>query len=401
MPWKEVSLMSQRIEFLRLACLEGANISRLAERFGISRKTAYKWLRCHERGEPLANKSRRPKSSPGRTASDTEALVLLARETHPAWGGRKIRAWLHNRQGYPLAELPAASTITEILRRNGRLDGPRAGQPRDWQRFENPAPNGLWQMDFKGHVGMACGRRCHPLTVLDDHSRYAVGLVACTDETLETVQTTLTRIFTRYGLPARMLMDNGSPWGDEGGQPHTRLTVWLMRQGIRVTHGRPYHPQTQGKDERFHRTLKAEVLSRVTLIDTDDAQRRFDDWRAEYNHERPHEALGLKPPVSRYRPSPRDFVADPPPPEYPAGTQVRKVCRNGRFSWRGREWRFSKAFAAMPVGLRRDAAGAMRVWFGPHHLGRLDETAGTVVRERRPGSSGEAGPGPEGNTEPA
>jgi len=411
MAWKEKSVMSERVEFLRLAQEPDANISRLAKRFSISRKTAYKWLarvKVTSTTEPSTTPSvepltvpsvlplelsRRPKSSPTRTADDVEKCILDVREKHPAWGGRKIHAYLKNKGR---AVVPVASTITEILRRHGKLDGSRAGQPRDWQRFEHPSPNDLWQMDFKGHVAMTDGRRCHPLTIIDDYSRYAIGLVACHDETTETVQAALMRIFIRHGLPARMLMDNGSPWGDPGGNPYTRLTVWLMRLGVRVSHGRPYHPQTQGKDERFHRSLKAEVLDRHTLVNLAEAQRHLDDWREIYNHERPHEALDLKTPSTRYRTSPRDFPTTMPAIEYPSDHITRKVDVRGRFIYHGQRCQLSQAFHRMTVGLRTDDQGTIRVRFATHDLGRLDLTEGVVVRDVRPDSAnpnGEKTPG--------
>jgi transposase InsO family protein len=380
MPWKEESTMSLRVEFVRLASLPDANISQLADRFEISRKTAYKWLARFHKNEHLADRSRKPLSSPKRTVNDLESLILKTRDQHPAWGGRKLRAYLLNAE-QPL--VPAASTITAILRRHNRLDGPRAGQPRDWQRFERPNPNDLWQMDFKGHVGMTNGKRCHPLTVLDDHSRYALGLIACADECNQTVQTALTGLFRHHGLPVRMLMDNGSPWGDDADNPYTIFTVWLLRLGIGVSHGRPYHPQTQGKDERFHRTLKAELLSRYTLSDLDDSQRRFDSWREIYNHERPHESLEMKTPGTRYRPSPRAMPEALTPIEYHATDCVRKVQRDAKIQYRGQSYRLSKALIGQPVALRpTDRDGEIGIWFCSHPLGYLDIKQGLVRRVR-------------------
>jgi transposase InsO family protein len=372
--------MSLRFEFVQLASLPAANISQLADRFEISRKTAYKWLARFRQNQDLSDRSRKPRTSPKRTVHDLEALILAARDQHPAWGGRKIRVFLQNANH---ASLPAASTITAILRRHNRLEGPRVGQPRDWQRFERPYPNDLWQMDFKGHVEMANGQRCHPLTVLDDHSRYALGLIACADERHGTVQSALTGVFRRHGLPVRMLMDNGSPWGDAADNPCTIFTVWLLRLGVGVSHGRPYHPQTQGKEERFHRTLKAELLSRWTLSDLDDSQQRFDSWRQSYNHERPHESLGMKPPATRYRPSPRAMPETLPPIEYYRSDCVRKVQREGRIQYRGRSYRLSKALAGQPVALRpADGDGKIGVWFCSHRLGYLDLEQGLFRRCR-------------------
>lgn len=295
MPFQECSRMSQREEFCRLALSPEVNLSELCRRFGVGRRTGYKWLeRYRERGpEGLMDRSRRPHASPGQTAEAMEAQVLAVREAHPAWGGRKIRRVLEREGLMP----PAASTITTILRRHGRLDGPRAGERRDWVRFEQAAPNDLWQMDFKGHFALETGR-CHALTVLDDHSRYALGLEACGDETTETVQGRLTQLFRRYGLPWRMLTDNGPPWGTGGPAQYTVLTVWLLDLGVTVSHGRPYHPQTQGKDERFHRTLAAEVLDGCRFRDLAQVQAAFDAWREVYNVHRPHQAIKLETPAS-------------------------------------------------------------------------------------------------------
>jgi transposase InsO family protein len=322
--------MSLRQEFVTLAHGESVNFRDLCRRFGISPKTGSKWVRRSRQGgdAALADRSRRPHHSPGRTAAATEQAVLALRARHPAWGGRKLRARL---QALGQADVPAARTITAILGRHGLLGG-RAGQPRDFVRFEQAAPNDLWQRDFKGHVGLADGRRCHPLTVLDDHSRFALGLRACADEQGATVQRELTELFGVYGLPGRMLMDNGSPWGDDPDNPYTPLTVWLLRLGVRVTHGRPYHPQTQGQDERFHRTLQAEVLTGGPFADLAAAQRRFDAWRAVYNLERPHEGLGLQVPARRYRPSPRPFPEALPPVAYGPADVVRRVQEGGWFS---------------------------------------------------------------------
>ncbi|HZY85413.1 MAG TPA: IS481 family transposase [Gemmataceae bacterium] len=372
MPWKEVSRMSLRCELVHLAQQPDANVALLAQRFGISRKTAYKWLQRFQAGglPALADQSRRPRASPARTAEALEQLVLQLRAEHPAWGGRKLRARL---LALGQAHVPAPSTITAILRRHGCLDSPRAGQPRAWQRFEHPAPNDLWQMDFKGHFGLTDGTRCHPLTVLDDHSRYALGLVACADEQTATVRAALTTLFGRYGLPGRMLMDNGSPWGDDGDNPYTTLTVWLLRLGIGISHGRAYHPQTQGKDERFHRTLNAELLTRRTFGSVASCQAPFDTFRQLYNHERPHEALAMAVPASRYQPSPRALPAELPPIVYDTTDVVRKVQEGGWFSYRGGDYRLSVAFRGYPIALRvTGQEGELGVWFCGHRVGTLD-----------------------------
>ena len=297
MPWRESTCMSQRLEFIAEAGRRELSFSALCREYGISRKTGYKYL---GREEPT-ERSRRPLTSPRKTAAEVEALVCELRRREPVWGGRKIRDRLRL-DG--VSGLPAPSTITDILRRHGLLRPPLRPQ-RDLMRFEAEQPNDLWQMDFKGHFETASGT-CHPLTVLDDHSRFQLCLAACPDEKTETVEAELLRLFGEYGLPRRILCDNGPPWGSDAQHRFTKLCAWLIRLGIAVSHGRPYHPQTQGKDERFHRTLKEELLARQESAwrDLSDVQTAFDLYRQRYNDYRPHQSLGGIPPVLRYAQSP-------------------------------------------------------------------------------------------------
>ena len=372
MAWKDVSVMSERLEFVVLASAEGANVSELCRRFGVSRKTGYKWLSRYatEGSAGLADQSRRPLDSAGRTSAELEQRVLALRVAHPAWGGRKLRRRL---QDLKHVAVPAASTITSILRRHGRLDERAGAGQANMQRFEHEAPNDLWQMDFKGHFAMTRGGRCHALTVLDDHSRYSIGLRACDNERTETVQGELIEMFRHSGLPRRMLMDNGPPWGDMADQPWTRLTAWLVRLGISISHGRPYHPQTQGKDERFHRTLAAEVLRDRSFSDLIDTQQAFDPWRQVYNTERPHEALSLAVPASRYRASERSYPETLPVIEYAPDVQVRRASLKGVIKFDSRSIRIGRAFSGEPVGVRpTPTAGLYEVFYAHQTLGRFD-----------------------------
>lgn len=346
MPFRELTVLAERDAFVQEAAVPERNLSALCRQFGIGRRTAYRWLGRVAAGEGLADRSRRPLASPRRTSPEMEALIVGLREVHPAWGGRKISRRLSD-LGWPA--VPPASTVTEVLRRAGLL-GRRAGQPRAFQRFEHEAPNDLWQMDFKGHVPCGSGR-CHPLTVLDDHSRYNMVLQACSDERTETVQAALTLAFREYGLPRRIATDNGSPWGDGPGHPYTPLGVWLLRLGIAISHSRPYHPQTLGKEERFHRSLKAEVLNEP-LLDLDTSQHRFDHWRQVYNYERPHEALGGAVPATRYAPSQRPYPERLPALEYAPGDLVRKVQDGGAVHVLGQVVRVPKAFRGHPIAFR-------------------------------------------------
>jgi len=373
MAWKECDRVSLRREFVSLGSMEGTNLAALCRRFGISRKTAYKWLARYraEGDEGLADRSRRPHRFRLPTSPQVEQEVLAIRDEHPTWGGRKIRARLLH---LGREEVPAASTITAILHRHGRIDREESAKREPWRRFERALPNELWQMDFKGEFKMTNGWWCYPLTVLDDHSRYSIGLIACGNQRWETVCDCLSSMFRRYGLPLAMLMDNGVPWS----APHlprgqTRLSVWLMKLDIDVLHGRPYHPQTQGKDERFHRTLGLELLQGRHFDDLVHTQRRFDPWREMYNHERPHEALDMQVPATRYRVSQRAFPELIPPFEYDGICQVRVVRSPGRFNFRGRAFKISLAFVGEQVALRPSSEdGVWEVYFRHYCIGQLD-----------------------------
>jgi transposase InsO family protein len=365
--------MSQREEFIALAMQGGANISALCRQFGISRRTGYKWLnRFRESGGDRAcldDRSRRPHHSPEKTPLEMERLVLDVRAEHPAWGGRKIRAYLRQ-HGH--SDVPAASTITTILQRNKRIDPREAAKHHAYQSFEMAGPNQLWQMDFKGYFLLENGKRCHPLVVLDDHSRFLLGLGACKNEQRVTVQPFVTELFRRYGLPDRMLMDNGNPWGNSMPGRWTRFTIWLLRLDIAVSHGTPYHPQTQGKSERLHRTLQAEILSRQTLADHDACQGVFDTWRLMYNTERPHEACSLAPPETSYHLSPRSFPETLPDIEYDRGETVRKVTQSGHVRFKGGVYRIGKALARQTVAVRPDEKdGVFSIFLGKHRVAKI------------------------------
>ncbi|MGZ5903138.1 MAG: IS481 family transposase [Reyranella sp.] len=372
MPWREVSVMDERREFVRLAMQPDANRRELCRRFGIHPDTGYKWLERWAAGDAnLVDRSRRPHTSPGRTDAAREEQVLAVRDAHPAWGARKIARCLDSDGVIP----PALSTIHEILDRNGRITPPPGGA-KAHQRFEKPAPNLLWQMDFKGWVKLSNGNRCHPLTILDDHSRYAVGLEACTNEQGDTVRERLERIFRRYGLPEAFFVDNGTPWGDASGARWTRFGVWLLKLGIDLLHSRPYHPQSRGKNERFHRTLNAEVFALTRLRDLAEAQQAFDRWRSCYNLERPHEALGQEVPASRYRPSLRSMPVRIPQAEYDEGEIVRTVPQTKDYiSFKGRQWKVPQAFRGERVAIRPlNTDGQYGIFFAAHQIATIDLT---------------------------
>lgn len=373
MPWRESSVADQRLEFVRLAQTGTISFAELCRRYGVKRDTGYKWLARfrHEGPQGLADRSRQPLRSPNRTDPATEELVCEVRRAHPAWGGRKIRGFLL-RQGHP--QVPAGSTITQILRRNELMAHERP-QPRAYQRFETDAPNALWQMDFKGWVTVAAGIRVHPFGLLDDHSRFNLALRASVDQQTPTVKGYLGEVFTVYGLPDRILCDNGSPWGNTVGQPWNPLTVWFADLGIATSHIRPFHPQTQGKEERFHQTLGLEVISTKARWDTvGQLQGAFDDFRTLYNHHRPHQALGeTVVPADRYQPSARTMPATIPELSFPQGSQVRKVTERACISFKGRRIRVGRPFRGLHVGVRPTTTdGVFDIYYRHHRIKTFD-----------------------------
>ena len=371
MPWKEATPMSLRFSFVQLALEPGANIRALCRQFAISPRTGYKWLQRFDQGglDALQDLPRRPRVSPRRVSNEVELAILSVRDAHPAWGARKIQRRLPEALG---DVVPCPSTITEVLRRNGRLSAEESAKHKPFRRFEKAAPNELWQMDFKGHFSVGRGR-CHPLTVLDDHSRFLVGLRACKNERQGTVQASLVDMFREYGLPQRMLTDNGAPWGVDEQHRYTALSAWLIQHGVSISHTGSRHPQTIGKDERLHRTLKAEVIQGHVFLDLEDCQREFDAWRNVYNQERPHEAIDMEVPQSRYCPSPRSFPETPPKVEYESNDSVRKVQSRGEISFRNHLYPVGQAFVGFSVALRPTSEdGVYDVYFCHQKITQID-----------------------------
>lgn len=377
--------MEARRDFIEDIRRGGLSFSEVCRRHGISRRTGYKWKKRVElRGEELGvlEESRRPHCSPNQTRKEVEQAVVAVRQEHPVWGGRKIRRVLLN-EGMSADEVPAASTITGILRRHGLLgEGMRMGSDKI-KRFERKRPNDLWQMDFKGWFETANEGRCYPLTILDDHSRYNLVIEACASEQGTVVQPILGRTFERYGLPRQILCDHGSPWGKvaeaETGRrvEATRLEAWLMRLGVELIHGRVGHPQTQGKEERFHRTLKAEVLSRREVwLDLPTCQKSFDVWRKIYNHKRPHESLDDDVPSSRYELSERSYQGEEHTSchWYLEDDLIRTVRSKGEMTFRNRTFYAGSGYAGQKVALRGEGDQKWGVYYCWKRIGEVDFT---------------------------
>ena len=344
MPWRTMDVHEQRVEFVTAAKRGSQSFRSLCEEFGISRPTGYLWLRRYEeqglRG--IAERSRRPLVSPRRTTEYLEGRVVEVRHRYPDWGARKLRVVLA-REGI---ELPR-NTIHRILLRNG-LVKECDQHPPAVQRFQREQPNQLWQMDFKGPKGWP--QPVGPLSVLDDHSRYVVVLAANGNTEGQPVREQLERAFRDCGVPEAMLMDHGTPWWKrQSPSGRTKLSLWLMRQGIRLCWSGIRHPQTQGKVERFHGSLQRALSQRG--VPRQDLQAWLDAYRWEHNYVRPHEALDMKTPASVWRPSCRKYDPCPPRWEYPEGAWVLKVDLQGKVQVRGWKWKISKALSGEWVRL--------------------------------------------------
>ncbi|HQO33297.1 MAG TPA: IS481 family transposase [bacterium] len=342
--------MEQRIAFVVRALEQRDNFSELCREFGISRPTGYRWVnRYREVGNfvELREKSRRPHHSPGRTAPEIEEEVERFRKRY-SWGARKLRDRLWIEKGIDLPEI----TIHRILKRRGMI-APEESHPAATHRFERKAPNELWQMDFKGEYPLLSGH-CYPLSILDDHSRFLVGLHGLPNQRGESVYGCLIETFERYGVPESLLMDHGTPWwSSSNAQGLTWVSVRLIQQGIRISLSGIKHPQTQGKVERFHRTLKAAMKHRglpETLLQWKVALTEF---RNEYNAIRPHEALDMSVPASRYQPSVRAYNPNPPEWEYPEGALVKPLNSQGCLDFNHHRYFVCEALAGERVRIEQ------------------------------------------------
>lgn len=349
MPWTRMEVSEQRVRFVTRAVSRKEGMTELCREFGISRPTGYRWRRRYQEAGSVTGvveRSRRPRHSPERTAPEREDRVAALRQEY-GWGAKKIEVLLAE-EGTPLT----ATTINRILKRRGLVDKTDAHSPA-LERFERAAPNELWQMDGKGEYAAKDGT-CYPLSILDDHSRYAVGLYALPGLTAELVHRCLVSAFQRYGVPEAMLMDHGTPWwSTTNGYGLTGLSVRLIEQGIRLYYGRVRHPQTQGKVERFHRTLDEAVRHRGKPQTLGEWPGRLEEFRQTYNERRPHEALGMRRPKDRYRRSEREYEPEPREWEYASGSLVKRLNSAGCFDWEGHRYFVCEALAERRVRIER------------------------------------------------
>ena len=374
MPWEERTVKMSREEFVKEVKAEKKSKSQLCREYGITRRTGDKWLRRYENGEGLDNQSKAPFHVANKTAPEKEAKVLEIRAAHPAWGSRKIRQYLINKG---INDVPSKSAINNILSRNDCISKEAREASTPYTRFQKEKSNEMWQTDFKGHFTMKDGNRCHPLTVLDDYSRFSLCVDAKLNEQRPGVMQSFERLFDDNGLPDAILCDNGNPWGNSQTTGYTVFEIWLMEYGILPIHGRVRHPQTQGKEERFHLTMDRELLNVTEIENMCHAQECFDRFRNCYNNERPHEALNMKLPVEFYHASQRKKPDKIVEWEYPSEYVLRKVKPNGYFTYGNQGYFLSEALGEKTVAIRESSLeNCINVYLREFRIARIN------VRER-------------------
>jgi transposase InsO family protein len=372
MPWKEESTMSLKEEFVTRALTENVSFSALCREYKVTRRTGYKLIKRYEEEglSGLAPRSKRPLTHPNQTNLKAEEAIVKLRQERPTWGPKKILKYLSKKK---IEHLPSASTANLILKRHNLITIEESFKRKKLTRFERAHPNDLWQMDFKGHFQLLTKKTCYPLTMIDDHSRFALSIQACANEQHLTVKNQLIYIFEKYGLPNQINVDNGNPWGNSHLSRYTQLSLWLMRLGIRVSHSRPRHPQTNGKCERFHRTLKEDVISRQLMRSFSHAQSIFDKYRCDYNHERPHEAIDMDVPANRYQESKKQFPNELPNIEYGSDCILRKARGNGYISYNNKEYLVGEVFKGSLIEVKHDEVeNQIKLYYGPFKIYNYD-----------------------------
>lgn len=384
MSWRKTSPMLERKSFVKTVRNGLMNVSEACRYFGVSRTCGYKWLeRYGLEGEAgLSDRSRAPLNHPNATDEQAAELITLERKRRPAWGPRKLIAYLSER--HPDVEFPSPSAAGAILSRHGLVrprSRRRSAPPQTYPFADVNGPNSVWSADFKGQFRMSCGLQVYPLTVADSYSRYLLSLAGFDGISWRTTRRVFERLFIDHGLPIAILTDNGPPFASVGLGGLTLLSAWWVRLGITHDRIKPGHPEQNGRHERMHGALEREVERPEGGLGP--WQRAFDNFRHTYNHERPHEALDMKPPASVYAPSPRPYPAKEAEVEYPQEYTIRRVRSNGEIKWDGGKIYCSQTLAGEPVGLIRTSEEFWDIYYGKLKLGKLDERTGKIYRPSR------------------
>lgn len=375
MPWSETSTMDQKTLFIKDYIRGGFAMTELCRRYEISRPTGYQWVaRFEADGLPgLREQSRRPQGCSHETAIEIPEALLELRRRHPYWGAKKLLTILTKR--HPRVPWPARSTVCDLLSRHGLIARQRRrtypGHPgKPVQSMD--APNDTWGIDFKGEFKTGNGQYCYPLTVTDGCSRFILGCRGLPSTSHQGAKPVLQHLFRTYGLPTIIRSDNGVPFATTAIGRLSRLSIWWIRLGIYPELIELGHPEQNGRHERMHKTLKQET-TRPPAATMRSPQRRFDRFRAEFNDERPHEALDQETPASRYTPSLRTLPAKLPPVEYPAHFETRLMSRNGGFRWAHKRIPLSHLLEGQYIGLEEVDDGIWDVYYSTVRLGQMDE----------------------------
>lgn len=375
MPWSEHSRMDQRTAFIAEYLEDYLSIADLCEFYNISRKTGYKWIGRYERegAGGLEERTQRPKSCPHQTGEWIVKELVQVRMRHPSWGPKKLLK--HVSKKHRDWELPALSTVSDILRREGLVRVSRQrrkighpGRPSTIAR----EPNDLWCADFKGQFKTMDGVYCYPLTVTDRHSRYLLECRGLLSTNCAQTKAVFVKLFRKYGLPKRIRTDNGVPFATNTLGRLSSLSAWFVRLGIVPELIEPGKPQQNGSHERMHKDLKADT-AKPPSNSRRAQQLRFDFFREEYNNVRPHEALNQETPASLYKPSAKPMPEKLVPFEYPGNFEVRLVSNDGAIRWHSKQINVSHVCRGQYVGLEELDVGVWNVYFGPIKLGRLLE----------------------------
>lgn len=370
MAWEERTVEQMREEFVRRVLAQEQSKTALCREYGISRPTGDKWIERFQTGQSMSDQSRAPKTIPGRIPAELEDKIVQLRKQYPAIGAVKLRRMMED-AGH--TDLPCARTFNNIFRRHDLIGQEESAAATPIQRFEKAAPNEMWQADFKGHFRMKNGYRCHPLNILDDCSRFNLCIEALENETYDAVKPVMERLFREYGLPFSFLCDNGNPWGTAQSLGYSKFEVWLMELGILTLHGRPRHPQTQGKEERFNRSFTRECLKGKEFKDKAHAQSCFDEYRIFYNEVRPHFALDLEVPAMHYQSSKKQFPNKIEVWEYESEYKLCKVKETGYFNYNGQGFFLSEAFGGKTIAVREShLPGQLTLVFRNFIIGRID-----------------------------
>ena len=370
MPWRYKTVSQTRKEFVERVLRGEKSKSALCREYGISRPTGDKWVNRYLNGESLEYKSKRPFKTANKTNEDIESLIVSQRRKEPAIGAVKIHKML-TEEG--ICNLPSVSTINNILHRNGLITKEASQAATPYKRFEKENPNEMWQADFKGHYRMQNGLRCHPLSIIDDCTRYCLCADAKENERLDSTYASFEAVFREFGLPKVLLCDNGNPWGASQSTAITKFEVRLMELGILTVHIRAVHPQTQGKVERFNRSFKNERLRFHTPKDIFEAQEQRLEYREFYNNKRPHFALNLDTPASHYKHSEIKYPEKIERWDYPYGTEVHKVKSSGYITFKGQGYFLSEGLANKEIGiLPSDDDGVFNVIFRQFRVAKID-----------------------------